>query len=1405
MTTSTNNVVTTTFDKLKDGVDKLKTDIVDLLSSAETARGKVNDAMRAICDSLTESSQTLADETARKLDNLDANTTEIPEFATPRVSASSYGVAPFIRYMPTAKNEFASISLSGQRIAELTDLINYATQSLEGYSRHLNEEQNILTPAFKAALNIYGTGTACKNILQSQPTRHTFCVANYAYSCLKAMLVLHRMPNKEFKDRHDMFMKDLTKPGSSWSADYVDFWQKITPSLSTHYLAKYFAILTPETVDGILDVLWNELNLVAMFKAALVSDTVLFQTVESNETVLKQTFAALFPKMIDMVKDFKYTVGTGASSKLQLSDDILGIRTLLAGKGSGDGDVQREEALDNFIGRGYKLEEAEYLVDSQTTADMPTYLESRINAVAAVSSGTGIHDNTPTGVYIERGGDISAKRKRVPDNDVDSVMVPANKRNVGSMVIARALPSFHKQITQDVERLDNLISPFGHILKQYGGFSLSSEFRFSTRDYSAIDDIPMANIHEYFSNIPDFYTMWVHISRIFDAAALKAFDDLLIPLFDDISKSLRISAACLNFTNMLTNGAMPVYDGTDTNSEATLMAYMEKYADELFPLNLTFRETTFISQYLSMRNKSSSGAFSNLCVTCVLDDFLLTPHVQLVLLYCMGAFIKYLELRVRSSTKRSTADIDLYRIFTNEDTLLLPGQNLLIVLLAENLVLDKLFRITHLATMRATSNLTGDSVREELKRYGRVTNIGNTREMREVLPELVSASRAYEHGLNVTIINSSQSYLQAFSQLKNVALLVTDAIDPKTYMSASANPIYNINKTIAYALYIVNKNVEKKRYDTEPDDDEDDFDTACGDMASSTPEDEYIASARGKANSLNELLVRLAKLHNPNGQFYRVKNEPYAAALDSTMQILPLSFMPIFSHAAHMPGYFANDNNVNSRFAERIFGDSNETCSVRSNAEKYLFVPSGPKAVDIGALSSELDMSPVDDGDISRSNLDDEKTLLYYLTEKVPSERAKKCVRHGSDLCMVSNQVAFSWLQQILNSLSVEPDTHIVCVIKTGANLNLPRHAKFQAMEAIGREPRTFIINTLNGKPDPDSESEWRNAIFDFNANGDTIALPIHAPVNNIGRGGAPSSSLPVIGKFPNDVMAVLNNYRRESIERQLQMDQTFFEQMTRTNAKLNSKLDQVAGIFPAAPLSEILSSLSSEIRSNNIVEMPLLDYAAAKAQLSNIMGPLGQHIEELEPLFFDAQKELADGAHKQDAERVIEMRQNFNALYRSLIKIKKLLPEIVDKHYTHAVYMTTLLNQLESCIFFAMLPLWAQIHLYNYPNLYVIDQPERVNCPYLEEFVALDDGGGLYVHLPNFLEFIDKKHAKTVLKVEYLTRFIYFIRTIADKTKPYIYTFQSCNVMRTPMIPVYIGVVCIFIAHALEKHSSLV
>lgn len=1384
---------TSTLDKLKDGVDKLRTNITDVIQSTDAAREKGNAAMRSIFDSLQESAQALTEETTRKFENIDTSTTDVAEFTTPRPSVSTYGISPFIRYMPTAKNEFAGISLSGEKIDELANLINYAIASLETYNKHLIEEQNILAPTLKAALNIYGTGTACKNIMMSQPVRHPFCVANHAYSCLKGLSVLQKMPNKEFKEKHESYMAEIKSQGT-WSADYVDFWQKITPSLATHFLAKHFAILVPESVEKLLEVLWQELNLVAMFKAALVSDAVLFQTVESNETELKRTFAALFPKMIDMVKEFKYTVGTGSMGKSALNDDIFGIRKLLTGKGN-ESSGDREDALDSFIGRGYSLEEAEYLVDKNPSG--PTFLETQL---MAMTTGTGsmntMCDKTPTGAFIERGGDIQPKkRKRGEDEEDSRQLVPAAKK--GNMMVVRALPAFREQIAKDIKRLDNLISPFGTILKQYGGFSLNSEFKFSSRDYAAIDNIPVDNINDYFSNLTDFYTMWVHIARIFDSAALKAFDNLLIPLFGDIVKSLRLSVACLNFTNTLANGGSSTYDGISGNSESTLLTYMDKYADELFPLNVTFRETSFIAQYLATKNKTQQAAFSNLCVTCVLDDFLLTPHVQLVLLYCMGALIKFLEMRVRNTSKQCVADMDLYRIFTNEDGNLQPGQNLLIVLLAENLILDKLFRITHLATMRATSNMTGDSVRQELQRYGRVVNIANTSKFKQVLPELVAASRAYENGLNVTLINSSTSYLQAFSQLKNIALLVTDTIDPKTYMSASAMPIYNINKTIAYAMYIVNKNKSQtdnnnnNNNTNSRDFDDDDIKTACG-----AEEDEEISAGRGKLGSLNEFLISMAKKHFPDGKFYRATQDPYKAPLSADMQILPMSYMPVFSNAVHVPNYFARRGSQSvSRFGEPIYGDSNENASsVRSATEKYVFVP-GDEKIDVSSLPAELGLGRVDD---LQSAVDDERALLYYLTKSVPASGAKKCIRHGNNLCLVNNQVAYSWLQQIINSMEVDPSSHVVCVVKSGTDVDLPSHTKHCAMEAIGRSPRTFVLNVLHGEPDADSDVEWRNAIYDFNANGDVIAVPTTTCIT---RGGA----LPVIGNFPSDVMAVLNNYRRESVERQLDMDRRFFEQMSKTNAKLNSKLDQVAGLFPSAPLAEILSGLSSEIRSGTVVEMPMFDYAKAKSQISNLMGPLGQHIEELEPLFYDAQKELTSGTHKKDAERVIELRQNFSTLYRSLLRIKKLLPEIVEKHYTHAIYMTTLLNQLESCIFFAMLPLWAQVHLYNFPNLYIFDKPDRINCPYLEDFVAFDDGGGLYVHLPNFVDFIDKKHIKTCLQQEYLARFIYFIRTIADKTKPYIYTFQSCNVMRTPMIPFYIGVVCIFIAHFLEKHSTLV
>jgi hypothetical protein len=105
---------------------------------------------------------------------------------------------------------------------------------------------------------------------------------------------------------------------------------------------------------------------------------------------------------------------------------------------------------------------------------------------------------------------------------------------------------------------------------------------------------------------------------------------------------------------------------------------------------------------------------------------------------------------------------------------------------------------------------------------------------------------------------------------------------------------------------------------------------------------------------------------------------------------------------------------------------------------------------------------------------------------------------------------------------------------------------------------------------------------------------------------------------------------------------------------------------------------------------------------------------------------------------------------------------------------------------------------------MYVMDAKDRAKYPYLENFVAFRDGG-YYVHLPEFIKYIDTNHKDAVDTVEYIGRFVYFVRGLADPTKPYIAIFQSCNVMRTPMIPFEIGQICIFIAHFLEKDPTLV
>lgn len=1344
-------------DKLNNGVQTVKQDMHDIMEKTEGYRDKINTALRTICESITEASQALAE---RSQDTIVTSTSyEIPEFDTPTASAEAYGILPFVRYMPVSKGELNALSLSPETIDELSRLIRMATTSLERYNKHLNDEQIILTPVLKTALNIYGVGTACKTILSAAPVQHIFCVENHAYSCLKGMSVISKMPNKDFKERNDSFLVELKAAPTKWSADYIKFWEQITPALAAQYLNKYFSILSTETVEVIRSVLWEELRLIAVIRASLNPDGKLFDQVTGYEEAFLNSIADGFlgKNFLDMIQEARFNTFSGSDTKS--NTDIYGIQHLLGlKKGAGFELNYDETELDALLACGFKIDEAEYLISKDKPPSVDHKPQTFIDSINTTNT---------TLSAIERAG--AQKRKSSEDS-----LVPTKRAN--QLITAQnVLPAFTKQVMADSIRLDNLIGPFGAILKQFGAFSINSDFKFSSRDYMPFD-VPAENINEYFGNLTDFYTMWVHLSHIFEPAHIKAFDAFLVPLFEEMVKSLRVSAICLNLSTNAKNGVTTPLENSAESPESTLLSYMDKYAKEIFPLNVSFREATFIGQYLAYRNKSSTK-FSNLCITCVLDDFLLTPHVQLVLLYCMGAFIKFLELRVRGGV--SSFDADLLRIFSNEDQLLHQNHHLLLIILAQNLILDKLFRVAYLSTMRTTSTMTSDMVRLELQRYGRITDIENVREFKKHLPELVAASRAFENGLNVNIIKTSVSYLQAFSQLKNVAMLVCGTIDPRTYMNSCASPIYEINKSIAYAMYIVNK--DRVKMQNGDDDDDVNYDdgikTACGSSKVNEVEN-ILKRERGCLSSLNDLLTKIA----PKGSYYKLGTvEPYTVPMDMGTHVFPLSFLQDADlPAAHIPNFFTKKTN-------HIFGDTHAGSRTKN---KYLFI-SADEEISPDSLPSEFNLTPVA---VMPPHLDDEDTSLYYVTRRPPAMNTKKCVRHGSDLCLVNNHASFSWLQSIIDSMSVGPRSRIVCVIKSGDDVKLPLHKKHGVMAPIGREPHTYVLNVERGEPDMETDLNWRSALYDFNGNGDVLAVP----ASDDWRGGALD-----IDKFPGDVMAVLNNYRQESVERQVEMDAKFYANMISTTEQLKANLDKV-NTFTAMPLSDILSSLSSDIKNDSIVEMPLTNYAVAKAHINNMIGPLGQHLADLEPILYDVEKEILNEKKPNDAEHVIKMRHNFAELYRSMLQIKKVLPEVIEKHYNHAVFMTNILNQLESCVFFALLPLWVIIHVTTYPYLYILDEVQRVKVTYLEEFVDFQNGGGLYVNIANFITYVDTKHETVYQRKEYLARFIYFLRTLIEKGNQYVYMFQSCSVLKTPMIPFYIGATCVFIAHALENHATL-
>lgn len=1327
MAAPTTRTVVAPSEELKNGLQTLLEKLQDKITAIAGQKDEIDEQTRTFCDKISEITNSLSglDKLAASKDMLQ-EPQQIPEFSYPMETPVNGEIKPFIHYEQIKVDDFFDLSENDAEIHVLIPILAELISAIGIFMSHMNLVQNDLAPAHRMISSIYGYNFNAKNHLLTQMVKYDFCVEDYAYAAMVALSVVQKYPAKEFKERSESYITEIKKSGGA-SQDYLTFWSKLTPASASQMINKHFLIITPFSVNQLASILFKELSIIYRFRSYLNS--------ADFETAIDTNFINynLFPKLAELVQSFSFDYPENTKSPDDTKNDILGLQQILLANGEEDF-VTSEECLEAAYGGCL-------CAGNKRTSDVLGATDSQRSKKLKFEPSSGSED------FLFLG------------------MGPKDKKEFPPLVPN----SVARRVEKDVTFLDNLIHPFGEIMRMYGGYNLNRPFGFLNNfDETHAFLSATSNICEFYDQVPHFGSMWGLLPSLFEKSSLDAMNLILENMFPELAKSLYISYLCLQLNSNYNANISNVYD-KDSEDTASLLKCLQKNKDTFFPFVFGFREAAFLTSYLARRENRTNVYKSDVSLTCVLDGFLLSPQSLITLLHAIGHFMKFLD----QSRNAPNYYAVLLKLFTNEDTGLnstVQVQN--IVVLCCNKILDFIYQLVHVNIIPKKSSIsTSEKVLGELQKFG-VANVTSIEVFREVLPNLETAVNTYEKSLNITLTSTSQVYLKSSSMLNNISRLVLGMATPTEFFHRCSKPIFDTARIIAYSVYFANKDKIPK---TDNDADEENFvdiDVACG------PSEEY--------SSLCNMLCDLIGKKN-NITVYRVgSNCPDLYALPlANDSVYPLSFYPLFKNSQRKPNTFSSSSHAPTS----VCGDSN--CNYIGK-NRYIL------SLDNHIPDNIKDMCEC----VPVGEYNDARDLFYYIPntkQSMPSACGRKCVRSGNDLLVTTNKVSVDWLEQLKSVLHRNtPSQYRIVVVKNPKIQNLDDyHVIPPFRSSVDTAENTYLLNCIRrvARPTPTEDPDWLDSLLDYSMMDDVLLVSnkCNAPTINTGWGKGGVVDLDDLFQFkiPDDITNTIVE-RRERSSRVLED----------IYSELDSKLSNVCSTYgfdsAKISLSTAIESLARNMKSDKILQLPILDIDASKKSLSQLLYTLPFDLEQFKGMLDGLNYKAASMNSSSDS------RKNIKILMTLMVKLQNIIPDFVEKHFTHLNHLTNVLNDMEASIYFAIFSLWSLIHFYSYPHMYVLDQVQRASYTYLDQFVEFSHGG-FYVNLVKFIEYVDTNHKAIVNSVDYLARFVYALRITMVVDKPYIFLFQNCNLLKTPMIPCYIGLVCIFIAHTLEKDPTLV
>lgn len=1325
----------------------------------------------------------------------------------------------YVSFNPPINVNF-SLDSNGSMHEEILKIVNHL---IELFSTNINQMKSfrdvVNTHATKLKelmrrsnrmYSLVGTNNSIRGYMAT-PVKEAHIVSGYAYTVMRILDIVAStgaatLSPRDFQERKNVYIEQLKS--SSVSQDFIDFLSKLTQTNAKSMLTRHYSLLTPNSVSRLYNIILTEWLVCNNYYTSLesgyhaVNFKIMPDFIRNNMKNLQSTIEEFVTTNYSQLAEdntLPQTLNRRVESiiKLTQKDEENFVNSILKGRGGGGDDDNDDDknVVDNELLQGGRTDES-----SKKT----------------------------------RGGNVVAFKPK-------NTTTMENKRE-----------NVYQQIKNKLVWLNTLISPLGTLYSATTSPAVEFSFLTTTNtDWNSnITDYTdnELKIEDFYGNMGNFKSFWSHLHTLFDASCLEKFNAIIYEYAPNLVKSLFLVNQTLHL-NVDVNTTDGNNNGNNTN-ETTLYSACKKFS--IFPCELSFRDGGFIVQYLIILKKVKSSnhqqhVLANLStiILAYLDSFCLEPHVQLLAMYALGLFKRFVLGKNQIGGVHKEVHFTISNLLNGKSDLTLENRQL-IISLAFCHFLDLIFKMTNDGLLQATttsSNLASNAseqYRADLKHYGTVY-FPTLEDFVNNLPSLAAFSHAYELSIPASMFSHANEniLLRDQSQTALVSQLFMDEITPLGFFKACPEHVYNLNRIIAESIYMshvkrkqysltsslssdvdettnsTNKNLKRSLKNMEKDLKKYRIDKgvlfAQGDLLCEMKEDENDLELT-KSTTLTFTLFTL-KRANREYRFINVyladmsQIQPHEFTNALTLEqmfIYPLSFFLNMGQGLVLKNFFSTNLNR----SPPIVGNSNSTrfnSTYDEEKSKFIIVTLKPLPESFARLVENITTN------YCERLVPACEYNTYMLSDKLPDEENYKLVRVNNDLYSVACDLDLEWMFNLLSSLNT---TNVVfnVVEPTRKLLNF----KFYRQDGKKHNPsddddtnnrRLFVLNRAfasSSSLDVEQQQQQQESGEDLlnfmlkNMNGDDILAVNNSLLSKLNAQGRERGEFSSAGA---DISLLKSQQKLND-----------WEQILTNNAQnawksleyAASRSSPTQELINNMPMHQTLGALSTEMSNPEIYQLLVMNRRKAESLLENGVSSIMQWLEKAKKIDVDLANVVVANKSTTSNDESRVSSSTIMKYHELLIKAQDDLKTTLNNYQEYCNLNIHVMNIMMLNAERVLFSLIALIHFYSNVHMYILDEMFYSKYAYTESFQSRDSkSAGMYVHVHDFLLWANN-HANFENLPSCVGLVLYHLAINVPTDKPFIYMFQSVNIFKTPMIPTYPAIICLFIAHLLEQDASI-